>query len=168
MVLWLRETRRGLTLTPPRQIPPNDALAIDEMLADAWNSFVGAHSPWQQPSFWTTWCRGTYLTGSLARWTTLDGHGPLQSGSIAYGPLVTDHIATLAHQTQACFNQFVPLGNPDNSQALLALGVSEDDNSQFAFNQKTLWEQASLKPSPMTQASVAQLGVSSTVQPIIP
>jgi penicillin amidase len=170
MSLWLRESRRGLTLVPPRPIPPDDALAIDNLLRDAWGGFVAApNSPWQQPTnTWAPWYQGRFLTGSLSRWTTVDGHGPLQHGAVAYGPLLCNYVAALAQQGGASFNQFVPLADPDRSESLLALGQSEDDNSPYAFDQKALWEQAGLKRSPLLLATLQALGITSTQQFVIP
>ncbi|MBL8752172.1 MAG: penicillin acylase family protein [Planctomycetes bacterium] len=171
MSLWLREARRGLTLSPPRQLPADEAATIDWLLDNAWRDFtLHASSPWQQPtSAWAAWYQSTFLTGNLLRWKlSVVNHGPLQGGNIPFGPQLCRYTGTLADQRGASFNQIVPMRDPDASRTLLALGQSEHDGSPFQLDQLQLWNDAALKPMPMKLATLQAQGITSSVTKTIP
>lgn len=170
MSLWLRETKRWISPPHSQPMAPVDAALVDWLLADAWNGFKSApNSPVSNPpATWLPWYQSQFLTGSLLRFRTVDGHGPLDTGTIPFGPVISDATSVLADQRSASYNQFVPLRNPDESKSLLALGQSEVRGGPHELDQLALWAQAGLKASPMQLATLQAMGITSTAVHTIP
>jgi acyl-homoserine lactone acylase PvdQ len=189
MSLWLRELRRRLTLESVEDVllhVPDEVEVVDMLLAEAWRAFGEATfqnssnpavpTSYPTPQAWTFWYVSNHLKSTAfgGRQNPLDlwriattNHGPLVTeantnpfpGYVEFNSKLSRHTETLTDHRGSCFNQVVPLRNPDLSRSLLALGQSEQLGSPHQFDQVPLWEIGGLKASPMQIASVQAASV---------
>ncbi len=171
MNLFLREAKRGLTLTPSRPLNNDEAAVIDALLVAGLAGFQAAAPAVASgpTSGWITWYRDTFLTNpAFPRWTTLGSDGPLDQSTVYVGPLISTRGGTLLEQYGAAYNQIVDIGRTDGARSMLAFGQSEHDGSVHGFDQQVLWETATLKSSPTSPAGVSAYGISVTIALTVP
>ena len=70
--------------------------------------------------------------------------------------------------TENAYSQIVDLSEIDNSRAMLAPGVSEDQESPFYLNQMDLWAKGQLRAAPLSRDRIEELAVATRVIEVVP
>ena len=147
---------------------PNAVLTEEEadyvhlILRAAWR--YGKNRYGDDPNQWSQRAREELLETPLPYMSTLDGFGSLdEDKDVTFPALRCVEGGTILSQRAQSYTQYVTMGDPDQSQALLPIGASEHPNSAYRLSGYKLWELGQLRPAPLSRKKVEKYVVSRDV-----
>jgi len=128
---------------------------VNLILRAAWR--YGKNRYGDDPSQWNQQAREDLLKTPLPYMSTLDGFGSLdEAKDVTYPALRCLEGGTILSQRAQSYTQYVTMGDPDRSQALLPIGASEHPDSPYRLSGYKLWQQGQLRPAPLSRKKVEE------------
>jgi acyl-homoserine lactone acylase PvdQ len=141
---------------PKTALTDDEADYVNLILRAAWRYGKGNYG--DDPNQWHRLANKELVQSTLGYFATLDGFGSLDAQKdVAYPPLTCIDGGTILSQKAQSYTQFVPMSDPDNAQALLPIGSSEQPGSPYRMTGYELWAQKKLRPAPLSRKKLEPL-----------